>query len=368
MTKGQDITSKYEQERLRAAEQSQIVYLQGQIDELRRLIKDQTNKYNWVMEQVRRVEGSTAQVEGVFERHRQEVSQSLDTYRRDIATLRREVANALVKAEESVKPIREIQTQIHQLAEVRKQDRDQVAGWLVRIEELEQRTLSWQSQIRETDERYRTLSEQLDGFHAADEQVRAEVRKFNEDLQVERQNLRRQSVEAQQLVSDVRNVLDEHRSRIVRLDEIRQQIDLFAEQLPERIDVAETKVNGLVDEIKRIERVSTERFLMNQERLEEVRHQQDERVVALQETDEHHMRQLSAWLNRVDGIVRELEQRLSRAVTRIEDAQREQSSHLSLLEHREPKTLELLLAAIESRSEQIRSEQIEHGVHRPDSE
>ena len=33
--------SKYDEERIRAAEQSQVVYLQGQIDELRRLLKDQ---------------------------------------------------------------------------------------------------------------------------------------------------------------------------------------------------------------------------------------------------------------------------------------------------------------------------------------
>ena len=123
-----NVTSKYEEERLRAAEQSQIVYLQGQIDELRRLIKDQTNKYNWAMEQVRKVEATAAQTEGLFERYRQEVAQSLDSYRRDIAALRKDIAGALVRVDEGGKPIREMQTQIHQLGEARRQDRDQVAG------------------------------------------------------------------------------------------------------------------------------------------------------------------------------------------------------------------------------------------------
>ena len=95
MTNKPNVTSKYEEERLRAAEQSQIVYLQGQIDELRRLIKDQSNKYNWAMEQVRKVEATAAQTEGLFERYRQEVGQSLDGYRRDIANLRKEVAEVL---------------------------------------------------------------------------------------------------------------------------------------------------------------------------------------------------------------------------------------------------------------------------------
>src|SRR3712207_6663418 len=97
MTNKPNVTSKYEEERLRAAEQSQIVYLQGQIDELRRLIKDQTNKYNWSLEQVRKIEGTVAQVDGIIDRHRQEVTQALDSSRRDIVALRKEVASALIK-------------------------------------------------------------------------------------------------------------------------------------------------------------------------------------------------------------------------------------------------------------------------------
>src|SRR5690349_18303699 len=242
MTNDQNIISKYEQERLRAAEQSQIVYLQGQIDELRRLIKDQTNKYNWAMEQVRKVEGSVGQIEGIVDRYRQEVAQSLEGYRRDIIALRREVASALIKAEEGVKPIREMQTQIQQLNEVRKQDRDAVAGWLVRIEDLEQRTLNWLAQIREAEDRHRGLAGQLEGLYSADEVVRVEVRKFNDDLQVERQNLRRQAIEAQQLVAGIHTILEDYNSRITRLDEIRQQIELFAEQLPGQIVAVDNKV------------------------------------------------------------------------------------------------------------------------------
>lgn len=366
MTNKPNVTSKYEEERLRAAEQSQIVYLQGQIDELRRLIKDQTNKYNWAMEQVRRVEGNVVQVDGILERHRQEVTQVLEISRRDIAALRKEVASTLIKAEEGVKPIREMQIQIQQLGEVRKQDRDQVATWLVRIEELEERTRSWQAQIREGEERDRALWAKLDGLYAADDSVRAEVRKIYEDLQIEKQSLRRQAVEAQQLVADVRGVLDDHNSRLVRLDEIRQQIELFAEQLPPQITALDSKFVTIVDDIKRIERISTERFLMNQERLEEIRHQQDERVVALQETDEQHLRQLTAWLERIDVLVRELEQRLTRATARLDVAQRENTAQIAVLEHRDLAVFDALAITLREQLERIKAGQIERGVAKTD--
>jgi chromosome segregation ATPase len=361
MTNKPNVTSKYEEERLRAAEQSQIVYLQGQIDELRRLIKDQTNKYNWAMEQVRKVEATAAQTEGLFERYRQEVSQSLDGYRRDIAVLRREVASALVKVEEGSKPLREMQTQIHQLGETRRQDRDHIAGWLLRIEELEQRTLNWQSQIKEGEERDRALASQLEGLYAADENVRTELRKFNEELQIEKQSLRRQAVEAQQLVTDVRSILEDHHSRITRLDDIRHQIDLFTEHLPNQIAAIESKLPGFTDEVKRVERLSTERFLMNQERLEELRHQQDDKIETLHETDEQHLRQLTSWIERLDGWVRELEQRLARATSRVDVTQREHTAHLSELERRDIQLIDALAVTLREQLEKIKAEQIERG-------
>jgi len=362
MTNKPNVSSKYEEERLRAAEQSQIVYLQGQIDELGRLIKDQTNKYNLAVEQVRKVEASAAQTEGLLERYRNEVAQSLDGYRRDIASLRKEVAGALIKVEETSKPMREMQTQIQQLGETRKQDRDQIASWFARIEEIEQRTLAWQSQIREGEERHRTLISQLENLYAADESVRAETRKINEELQVEKQSLRRQAVEAQQLVADVRSILDDHHSRIVRLDEIRQHIELLTVSLPEQLTALENTMPEITNEIKRVERVSTERFLMNQERLEEVRHLQEDKVIALQETDDLHQRQMASWLERLDGWVREIEQRLARAVNRIDQTQHEQADHLTDIERRYYQFMDALATTLRGQLEQFKADEIERGA------
>jgi chromosome segregation ATPase len=361
MTQKTNVTGKYEEERLRTQEQSQIVYLQGQIDELRRQIRDQTTKYNWAMEQVRKIEGSVGQIEGLYERYRQEVAQSLDSYRRDIATLRKEVAGALIKIEEGTKPMREMQTQIHRLGEARKQDREQVAGWLTRIEELEQRTLAWQARIKESEERHRALADQLTGAYDSDEALRAELRKFNEELQIEKQSLRRQAVEAQQLVADVRPVLDNHRSRLARLDEIRQQIDLFTEELPTRIDALEIKITDHLGELKRVERISTERFLMNQERLEELRQQQDEKVVSLQETDEQHLRQLTSWLERIDSWLRELEQRQARASNRFDSLLREHQVVLNELDQRDLQFVDTLATTFKQRLEQLKAIQLERG-------
>lgn len=358
----QKLTNKYDEERARAADQSQMVYLQGQIDELRRALKDQTSKYNWAMEQVRKVEGSVVQIEAAHDRQRQEIATALESYRRDITNLRKDVANVLVRAEESVKPLREIQTQIHQLGEARKADRDHVAGWLVRIEDLEQSTRNWFAQIKEVDERHRGLLGRFDALYAADDSARAEIRKVGEDLQIEKQSLRRQSVEAHQLVEDMRSVLDDHNSRIVRLDEIRTQINLFAEQLPGQVAALDTRIIEVAGEIKRVDRQTNEQFLLSQERLEDVRHQQEEKVQAIQEADEHQLRQLNSWLERVDSLVREIDQRLLRTNSRIEGISREHASHLGVLEQRDLQVVETLLSAVREQHERIKLDQFERGI------
>ncbi len=356
-----DLTARYEEERLRAQEQSQLIYLQSQIDELRRQLKDQTNKYQWAMEQVRKNEGAIAQVQSLFDRHTNEGTQANELVRRDVVALRREVAAALVKIEEGVRPLRDMQSQIQQIAEARKQDRDFLAGWLNRIEQLERQIGGLASQIKELDERQRQLTLQLERLREADAAVLQEVRRINDELQVEKQSLRRMAVEAQQLIADLQPSIDEQKSRIDRLEEIRQQIDLFTEVLPTQIQEIGAKLPDIIAEIKRIERISTERFLMNQERLEELRQMADERMSALQETDEQYIRQLTSWLERIDSWLREIEQRLERSTDRIELEQKAQLLRIMELERREVDTLNAQLATLRQRLEQVRAAHIELG-------
>jgi chromosome segregation ATPase len=354
-----DLTAKYEEERLRAHEQSQIVYLQGQIDELRRLLKEQTNKYNWAMEQVRKTDAAVIQVQSLFERHTEEVTQTSEGVRRDVIALRKEVAGALVKIDEGIRPIRDLQAQIQQVSDARKQDRDYVASWLGRIEQLERQIVAVQAQIKELDDRQRQVLLQLDRLREADAAAVQEARKIGDELQIEKQSLRRQSVEAQQLVGDVRSVLDEHASRIARIDEIRQHINLFSETLPKQLSDLGAKLPDLTAEIKRVERISTERFLMNQERLEELRQQADEKIDVLQEADEQHLRQLTAWLERIDSYLRELEQRLTRSTARLEQADQVHIAKIVELERRELATLDTLFAAFRTAAERTKAAQIE---------
>ncbi len=360
-TSKNDLTAKYEEERIRAQDQSQLIYLQGQIDELRRQIKDTNGKYAWAMEQVRKSEAVITQLQSMIERQAQEQMQVLEGYRREITALRKDVANSTIKIDDSTKPLREIQATLSGVAEQRKQDFQTAQSWFARIELLEQRYSDLDARIRDQVEQQRTYTAQLDGLRETDQQLVLDLRKLSEDVQIEKQSIRRQSVEAQQLIADSHAVVTELISRTQLLDETIKSIDAQVEALPEQIEFVRSQLPDIVSELKRIERLSTERFLMNQERLEELRFQQNEHLDDLRNTDENQLRQITAWIERIDAWCLEHEGKLARTQNRLEDIQISHLSRMQEQERREIQSLSDVLTAIQQRLTIAQSEIMAQG-------
>ncbi len=345
MTNKNEITARFEEEKLRVQEQSQLIYLQNQIDELRRTIKDQSNKYAWAMEQVRRVEAQNAQLQGTFERQAQEHALILETYKRELASLRRDIANAMVRSEEVVKPIRDLQATIHQLGEARRNDREYVAPLFGKLEELERRAREAVAQIRETDERHRKVLAQLEDLRKADDEVFEDLRKLSDEIQAEKQALRRQAVEAQQMVSDARTSLNEPVARIGHLEAVTKTLGKQLDTLPGAISEVAEELPQIKENARRIEVLSTERFMMTQERLEELRHLNEERLVDLRDTDEEHLRRLTGWLERLDAWCREEEGRVGRLGNRVDLLQQRHEGRLVDLEQQGMELLDRVAGA-----------------------
>jgi chromosome segregation ATPase len=352
------LTEKYDEERTRAHEQSQMVYLQGQVDELRRLIKDQTSKYQWVIEQTRKTESAVTQLQGMFEQHREETAQTVERSRRDIIELRKEVSGAIVRIDEGLKPLREMQAQIQQLAEARKQDREQIFPWFARVDALEQRITAVHNQVKEFEDQQRQLAVQLDRLRDADAVAVQEARRVSEELQVERQNVRRQYVELQQLISGSEELVKEHTSRIERVEDLHEHIKLISETMPAQITAVDEKTDATTSEIKRVELALTDWFMMNQERLEELRQQSNEKMGELQDVDEQNLNRLIAWLERLDGWIRELEQRFGRGVSQLEATHYAHAERIAETDKRMIKVLRSLSEAWQEQVVSVEAEQV----------
>ena len=357
----QDITTRYEEERMRAQDQSQLIYLQGQIDELRRQLKESGNKYTWAIEQVRKSEAIITQLQSMIERQGQEQAQTLETYRRDITALRKEVSNSTIKIDDHTKPIRDIQVSLANLAEQRKQDLQTAQSWFARIELVEQRFTELDSRVRDQIDQHRALQRQIDDLREHDGQLMADLRKMSEEVQIEKQNLRRQSVEGQQIITDSLGQLRELTSRSILLDETIKGIEAQIDPLPEQLELIRSSLPDIVIEVKRIERLSTERFLMNQERLEELRRQQNTQIDELQNTDETQLRQITSWIERLDAWCLEHEGKLARTQSRLEDIQISHLSRMQESERREIQSLSDMLAALQQRLSVAQSEILAQG-------
>ncbi len=345
MPQKNEIAAKYEEEKLRVQEQSQMIYLQNQIDELRRLIKEQNNKYTWAMEQVRRVEAQNTQLQGVIDRQAQEQQVVMEAYKRELSTLRRDIANALVKAEESLKPVRELQAAIHQFNESRRTDREHIAPLFGRMDELEQVEREMMAHVREVEDRYRQMLPQIEQLRLADHEALDEMRRLGDEIKAEKQALRRQAVEAQQMVSDARHAMNEPVARLGHLEELHKQLGTLVRALPDQIEALAEQLPLIKEELRRIEIISTDRFMLTQERLEELRHQNEERLVDLRDTDEQHLRHLTSWLERIDGWCREQEGRVGRVGNRMDLLFQRHENRLTDLENQEVKLLEQVAGA-----------------------
>jgi chromosome segregation ATPase len=297
------------------------------------------------MEQVRRVEAQNAQLQGVIDRQAQEQQVVMESYKRELSTLRRDIANALVKSEEAVKPVREIQASIHQLNESRRTDREHVAPLFGRIDELEHAEREMVAHIREGDDRYRQLLPQIEQLRLADHDVLEDIRRLGDEIKAEKQALRRQAVEAQQMVSDARNSMHEPVARLTHLEELHKHLDTMVRALPGAIESVAGQLPGIKDDLRRIEIISTERFMLTQERLEELRHQNEERLVDLRDTDEQHLRHLTSWLERIDAWCREQEGRVGRVGNRLDLLFQRHENRLADLETQEAKLLEHITGA-----------------------
>jgi chromosome segregation ATPase len=353
-----DISSRYDDERQRSQSQSQILHLQNQIDELRRQLKDTNNKYTWAMEQMRKSESLVGQIQGIVDKSTQENLHTLEGYRRELTALRKEIAGALLKIEEQNKPIRDLQTQVQQLNENRKRDQLVSNGMVERLDVLETRTQDYDARLREGDERDHQLVIQLDKLREVDQQTALEIRRVYEELQIEKQGLRRQAVEAQQMVADLQGTLQEMVSQISRNAELLRALQDRVEAFPEQIDLLQQQVPEIIVELKRIERTSTDHFLLNQERLEEVRGLHDTKIDDLRGMESEHVHQLQSWLERIDSWCREHEAKLTRAQNRVETIRQEHMSRIQDTEVRERRLIDSLLSALRQIDEQTRAERV----------
>jgi len=317
-----DVLKSSQDEAQRKRDEAQFYSMQQQIDDLRRQFKETLARQQWFEELYRQSEGKVQQLQMSQDRLSQDVAQSLHARQVDEGRMKAQLAELAQKAENPEKQIRELKAQIGELSSGIKNDRDVDAADRKQVEDIQRQIREIYSSMSLLTDAQRQLRDLVQELDAAIGEVRNEALHVAELQRMEEQRLRRQGVELQELFEALRQQFGEVSAKSQRVDDVRRQ-------MVERIEGVEhefTNIRGdhatVSHDIERLEKMSTEQYIVQQDRLEAVRTQIDSQLGEMRQMADQRMDRYMSRFTSVDERIRSLEQMLSEIPSRFEALER----------------------------------------------
>jgi chromosome segregation ATPase len=220
------------------------------------------------------------------------------------------------------KQLKDLRSQILDILEARKSGRSIDASSQRQIDEVNSQIRDIHTHLGKISDSQRQLRDLVQELDSAMGEVRQEAVHLAELQSMEEQRLRRQGMELQGLFEALRQQFGEVASRSQRVDDVRRQ-------LTERLDVMdETLERQRVDEatirhdIGQLEKTSNEQYLLQQERLENVRSQIEAQLGEMRNIGDQRTDRIMTRFNGVDERLRAIEQLISEFPTRFEALER----------------------------------------------
>ncbi|MGB9723037.1 MAG: hypothetical protein ACP5OO_02210 [Chloroflexia bacterium] len=307
-----DLSQQIASEQRRLQERAQIAHLQGQVDELRHLLEQVGARAQLAGEQVRQVQDLFSQLEARFEALQGESRLQEQARQRAYQALQREVAELRVRVEEPARQILSLSAQVQDLQEGLRLLREGLARGEEERKEIGQRLEEVRAQEVLAEERLARLDALLGQLAQAEEERQQSVRQLREQIEGERQNLRRQAGDVDRLAADVRGEVQELLSRLNRQAELQRKAEATLAELGERLGGVGSSFDRLAAELQRVQREAVEQFLQNQERIEALRQASQREWNELRAAEERRSESQNAWLRRIEELYHELDERLAR--------------------------------------------------------
>lgn len=314
-------TSRDEDNRRR--DEAQFYSMQQQLDELRRQLKENLARQQWFEELYKQSENKVAQVQIAQDRLTHDVTQSMHARQIDEARLKSQVADLVPQVEAPQKQIRELRSQIQDLIDSRRNDRDTDTTAQRQIDELQGQIREINSHISQVGDAQRQLRDLIQELDSALAEVRQEALHVAELQSMEEQRLRRQGMELQGMFEALRQQFGDVSAKSQRVDDVRRQLIERIEAVEDRMNVVATVGDGLQAEIDRVEKQSNEQDLVQQERLETVRVQLDSQVGEMRGINDQRMDRIMLRFHGIDERLRGLEQLLAEIPSRFDALERQ---------------------------------------------
>jgi DNA repair exonuclease SbcCD ATPase subunit len=292
--------------------------IQQQIDELRRQLKENLTRQQWFEELYKQSQGKLDQLVLANDRLAQDVAQALHARQIDEGRMKAQIADLSQRIELPDKQIRDLRAQIHDLLEMRKEDRETDAGLQRSLDDLQRQIRDIHSHISRISDAHRQLRDLIEELASGLAEVRQEIAHTAELQRLEEQRLRRSGMELQQAFEDLRQQFSEIAARSQRVDEVRNQLTERIEAIEEQFNPIRTADESLSDKLERIERLANEQYLTHQERLEAIRLQLESQISEMRQIDDQRMDRYMGRFTSIDERLRAMEQQLSDMPRRFE--------------------------------------------------
>ncbi len=307
--------------------EAQIYQLQQQVDELRRLLREQVARQNTAEEYFKQNQSLIAQVRDQVDKQVADFNQAFQVRVLEEHRIKQEVAELQVRANEPIKPIRELRSQMSEVMEQRRREGEQVGLDKHALEKLATSIRDTQAQIGRLDGHIKDLREAIKITANAQEYYQRELERIMEMIHSWEQLVRRQGEEFREETKGLRAEVQLFANRITRLEDLQRLDATRIEEFPPILEVLRQEDERMMATVLRTEKLMTERFSIFQDRLEEIRQQYETQLFNINQlftsqvdSDNGRYVQLDERIRVSDGQLQEIQLRIEQ-VRQVSDAE-----------------------------------------------
>jgi chromosome segregation ATPase len=370
MSSRSDMRDTAREDERRRRDEARIIALQQQLDEMRSQVRELNARQARNEDSFRSYELALAQVRTTGEQHRQEIGQSLQARQLEDSRMRQALTELDARIDETARPIRSLQAHVTEIVETLRRGRDTTDEDERRYEELRAVIEHIAALAERNTGVTQVVRESIESLRTDLEQTRRELQRAEDGVKIIEQEVRRRMAEVDQDTKNLSLRIDEqkafHAQFDAHIDELRASLVHIDPALEELAQLS----SQVQEDILRFVGQAVERDELLGERIDEVRRQADSQLRDLRQLSEQRHERLSARVDSLADVDRELAYRLSVFDLRIDEV-REISTKLRrevwhLHELRSRIRLDQAQSEMESVSDARRAAEQEMAAERPE--
>jgi chromosome segregation ATPase len=334
--------------------EAQIYQIQQQVDEVRRLVREQIARQHSVEDNWKQNEARILQMRDVIDRMSSDYTQSIQVRSLEDQRLKQELAEIQLRANEPSKLIRDIRSQLTDLLETRRKETEQTGLDKINLDKLQIGIRDVQSQITRLDGAIRDLREAIKITANAQEFYQRELERLLDLIHNNEQNLVRQNEDYRQQIKELREEVQLFANRITRLEDLQRQDHSRHEEIFPVLDTLRLDDERVMANITRVDRQQSERHTLHQERLEEIRQQLEGQVFSINQIISSHQESNQTRHDSTDERFRGIEAGILALQLRIEQFKQVEDSEIFEIYQMEEMRISRAMESLQAEFDMVR--------------